>query len=66
MKFNKTVERILEDFNVFPAAQTAVSAGPDIGMTTGDPVNTFPSNLTSVSVNLPKKKKKKKRVVKPL
>lgn len=48
-----------EDFNVYPANQTAVNSGPDIGMTSGDQQNTFPSKMEGIKLRLPKKKKKK-------
>ena len=35
--------------------------GPDQGMTSGDLMNTFPSSLKSINVNLPTKKKKIKK-----
>lgn len=60
MKFEKLVNSILEDFNVGPQYQTAPSTGPDQGMTVGQPQNTFPSKLETVSVKLDKKKLKKK------
>lgn len=59
MNYNKLVSKILEDFNVFPQAQTAPSTGPDQGSTQGQINNTFPSNLQSVAIKLPKKKKPK-------
>lgn len=58
MKFDKFIKTLLEDFNVFPKAQNAVSAGPDIGMTSGDQQNTFPSKMETLKLKLPKKKKK--------
>ena len=48
MKFNKLVE----GFNVSPQSQNAVQSGPDIGMTSGKPNNTFPSNLSTISGDL--------------
>jgi hypothetical protein len=59
MKYNRLVNKILEDFNVFPQAQTAPSTGPDQGTTQGQINNTFPSNLQSVAIKLPKKKNAK-------
>jgi len=60
MKFEKLFKSILEGFNVTPQYQTAPSTGPDSGMTVGQPQNTFPSKLETVSVKLDKKKIKKK------
>lgn len=57
MKFKKFFN---EGFNVLPANQTAPSTGPDIGMTSGDQQNTFPSKMSTVKLKLPAKKKKKK------
>jgi hypothetical protein len=55
MKFDLLVNNLLEGFN-----QTAPSTGPDIGMTSGDQQNTFPSKMETVTLRLPKKKKIKK------
>lgn len=41
--------------------ELVVNAGPDQGMTSGDLQNTFPSKMSSVKVNLPKKKIKKQK-----
>jgi len=41
--------------------QASSNLGPDQGMTSGDLMNTFPSSLKSVTVNLPEKKKKIKK-----
>jgi len=60
MNFDKEVNSILEGFNVYPQAQTAPSTGPDIGMTTGEPQNTFPSKMETIKIKLPGKKIKKK------
>jgi hypothetical protein len=59
MKFEKLVNSLLEGFNIPPKAQTAVNSGPDIGMTSGDMQNTFPSKMDSIEIKLPKKKTKK-------
>jgi len=59
MKFDQELNKIFEDFNIFPQHQTAPSAGPDIGMTSGDIQNTFPSKQKTVNLKLPKKIKKK-------
>jgi len=59
MKFDQELNKILEDFNIFPQHQTAPSTGPDIGMTSGDIQNTFPSKQKTVNLKLPKKIKKK-------
>ncbi len=61
MKFDKIINKLLEDFNVFPRAQGAPSTGPDQGMTQGDNVNTFPSSMSSIRVKLPNKRAKKKK-----
>jgi len=37
--------------------QTAASPSTNIGMTSGDLLNTFPSSMKQVSIALPKKKK---------
>lgn len=60
MLFNQTVKKLLEDFNIYPYAQNATSAGPDQGMTTADVNNTFPSKVGTVFINKLKRKKKKK------
>lgn len=59
MKFDFEINKILEDFNVYPQHQTAPSTGPDIGMTSGDIQNTFPSKQKTINLKLPKKIKKK-------
>lgn len=59
MKYEKLVKSLLEDFNIYPRNQTAPSTGPDIGMTSGDQQNTFPSKMETVKLKLPKKIKKK-------
>lgn len=59
MKFENLVKTILEDFNVYPQSQAAPSTGPDIGMTSGDQQNTFPSKMETVKFKLKKKIKKK-------
>jgi hypothetical protein len=41
--------------------QTAASSGTNIGMTSGDLLNTFPSSMKQVSITLPKKKKIKQQ-----
>jgi hypothetical protein len=56
--FNQTVEKLLEDFNIYPYAQNAANAGPDQGMTTADINNTFPSKVGTVFLKKIKKKKK--------
>jgi hypothetical protein len=48
----------MEDFNIFPYAQNATSAGPDQGTTTADINNTFPSKVGTVFLKRLKKKKK--------
>ena len=42
-------------------SQASSNMGPDQGMTSGDLMNTFPSSLKSINVNLPTKKKKIKK-----
>lgn len=59
MKFDIEINKIIEDFNIYPQHQTAPSTGPDIGMTSGDIQNTFPSKQKSINLKLPKKIKKK-------
>jgi hypothetical protein len=66
MLFNQTVKRILEDFNIYPQAQNAVSAGPDQGMTTADVNNTFPSKIGTVFINKLKRRNKRKRLKRTL
>lgn len=61
MSFNQTIEKILEDFNIYPYAQSAANAGPDQGMTTADVNNTFPSKISTILINKFKKRKKKNR-----
>jgi hypothetical protein len=56
MQFDQQIKKILEDFNIYPQPQAAASMGPDTGMTSGDQQNTFPSKMTSLKVQLPKKK----------
>jgi len=41
--------------------QASSNMGPDQGMTSGDLLNTFPSSMKSIAVNLPTKKKKIKK-----
>ena len=67
MKFNTYVDKILEDFNIFPGSQVAPSTGPDQGMTTGDINNTFPSKMNNVLIKSVKRKKgkKTKRILTP-
>jgi hypothetical protein len=61
MKYDNLVNKLLEDFNVFPQAQGAPSTGPDQGMTQGDKNNTFPSSEVAVKISWPKKKKAKQK-----
>lgn len=61
MQFEKQIKKILEDFNILPYNQNADNVGPDIGMTTGDMQNTFPSKQQALKIKLPKKIKRKKR-----
>lgn len=61
MQFEKQIKKILEDFNILPYNQNADNVGPDIGMTTGDMQNTFPSKQQALKIKLPKKIKQKKR-----
>jgi hypothetical protein len=37
--------------------QTAASPSTNIGMTSGDLLNTFPSSIKQITITLPKKKK---------
>lgn len=64
MKYDKIVKKLLEDFNVLPQTQYASNSGPDIGMTTGDMNNTFPSKMSKVTISLPSKKRVKKKAKK--
>jgi|688.fasta_scaffold654167_2 hypothetical protein len=66
MIFDQTVKRILEDFNIYPQAQNAVSAGPDQGMTTADINNTFPSKIGTVFIKKLKKRNNRKYLKKTL
>lgn len=59
MNFENQIKKILEDINVYPRYQAAVNSGPDIGMTTGDINNTFPSKQAQIKIKLPKKNIKK-------
>jgi len=61
MQFEEQVKKILEDFNILPYNQNADNIGPDIGMTTGDMQNTFPSRQQALKIKLPKKIKRKKK-----
>lgn len=65
MKYNILVNKLLEDFNLFPKNQTASNAGPDQGMTQGDKNNTFPSSETTLTIPWPKKRKIKKKISRP-
>lgn len=59
MKFDLLYNSLLEGFNIPPLYQNAVQNGPDIGTTSGDINNTFPSKTSNVSIKLPKFKNKK-------
>ena len=59
MKFDQALKKLLEDFNIYPQTQGTPSTGPDIGMTSGDQQNTFPSKMETLKLKLPNKKKKK-------
>lgn len=59
MKFNNLYRDLLEDFNVSPQSQNAINNGQDIGMTSGDPNNTFPSRVNQLQLKLPHGKKNK-------
>lgn len=61
MKFNQAVKQILEDFNIFPAAQSAINSGPDQGMTSIDPNNGYPSRVSKLQFKFNKKKIKTKK-----
>jgi len=54
--FESLYKKILEDFNVYPSHQTAPSTGPDIGMTSGDQQNTFPSKMEQIKIKVKRKK----------
>jgi hypothetical protein len=62
MKYDSLVNKLLEDFNIFPQSQVAGNMGPDQGITQGDNNNTFPSSVSTVKIPLPKKKKNKKNL----
>jgi hypothetical protein len=59
MKFEKLVKSLLEGFNIYPKSQVAPNAGPDIGMTSGDMQNTFPSKMETIEFKIKRKTKKK-------
>ena len=61
MQFNEQIKKILEDFNILPYSQNADNVGTDIGMTTGDIQNTYPSKQQELKIKLPRKIKKKKK-----
>jgi hypothetical protein len=61
MQFEKQIKKILEDFNILPYNQNADNLGPDLGMTTGNIQNTFPSRQQALKIKLPKKIKRKKK-----
>ena len=61
MKFEAEIKKLLEDFSVNPAFQSAPSTGPDQGMTSGDINNTFPSRQETFSFKLGKNALKKLR-----
>jgi hypothetical protein len=61
MQFEKQIKKILEDFNILPYNQNADNLGPDLGMTTGNIQNTFPSRQQALKIKLPKKIKQKKK-----
>jgi len=63
MKFDKEINSLLKEFNVYPQYQTAPSTGPDQGMTSGDMQNTFPQKMDMVPITLPKKKDLKKKSI---
>jgi hypothetical protein len=52
MKFNSQYVSLLEDFNISPQHQDAVQSGPDIGMTSGNPNETFPSHNSTIQGNI--------------
>jgi hypothetical protein len=61
MNFDRTFKQILEDFNVYPQAQSAVNAGPDQGMTSIDPNNGYPSRVSKLQFSFNRKKVKSKK-----
>jgi len=66
MKFDDLYYSLLEDFNIAPQFQNAVQSGPDQGMTSGQPSNTFPSKMETIGGKiLPSKKDIKKRKLTP-
>jgi hypothetical protein len=52
MKTDKTFLQLVEDFNLSPQYQDAVQSGPDIGMTSGNPNETFPSHNSTIQGNI--------------
>ena len=45
-------DKLIEDFNISPKSQNAIQTGPDIGTTTGDINDTFPSTNGTIAGNL--------------
>ena len=52
MNFNDKYKFLSEGFNVSPQYQNAVQNGPDIGMTSGNPDETFPSHSETLGGSL--------------
>jgi hypothetical protein len=52
MKFNSQYTSLIEGFNVPPQYQNAVQNGPDIGMTSGNPDETFPNHSDTLGGSL--------------
>jgi hypothetical protein len=50
--YNKQYTSLIEEFNVSPQYQNAVQNGPDIGMTSGNPDETFPSHSETLGGSL--------------
>jgi len=52
MKFDRSYNTLFEDFNISPQYQNVTQSGPDIGMTSGNPNETFPSHNSTVQGNI--------------
>jgi hypothetical protein len=74
LNFDREVERILEDFNIFPRAraiqgrqapvpaQNVNSTGPlPVGFKGSGPAGIAPGGMSTIMVKMPKKKKRKKK-----
>lgn len=65
--FNKTVKKILEDFNIYPRAQAPIANGPNIDFTGPAPTGFLGGGLPGINpgrnkiVKVKKRKKIKKK-----